>query len=45
MYEVLKKGTARTWDQPQKSTFSTLKGLLSKAPVLTHYDPEKETVE
>lgn len=42
MHELLKKGTALTWDQPQKSTFSTLKSLLTKAPVLAHYGPEKK---
>lgn len=44
LYEMLRKGRAWTWDQPQKSAFSTLKSALIKAPVLAHYDPGKETV-
>ncbi len=43
LYELLKKERAWTWDEPQKSAFCTLKSLLTKAPVLAHYDPFKET--
>ncbi|KAI2647390.1 Transposon Tf2-8 polyprotein [Labeo rohita] len=43
LYELLKRERAWTWDEPQKNAFSTLKSLLTKAPVLAHYDPAKET--
>ncbi|KAL1249363.1 hypothetical protein QQF64_020368 [Cirrhinus molitorella] len=44
LYELLKKERVWTWGEPQKSAFSDLKSLFTKAPVLAHYDLLKDTV-
>ena len=41
--DLLKKDTACIWDEPQKIAFQSLKEKLSTAPVLTHYNVDKET--
>ncbi|ERF73130.1 hypothetical protein EPUS_09128 [Endocarpon pusillum Z07020] len=42
--DLLKKDAGRTWDNRCTEAFQALKDLVSKEPVLAHFDPEKETV-
>ena len=39
--DLLRKDTAWIWDEPQKTTFQTLKKKNSTAPVLIHYNAER----
>ena len=39
--EVIKKGTDFVWEQPQINSFDMIKKLITNAPVLSHYDPDK----
>ncbi|XP_065943746.1 uncharacterized protein [Magallana gigas] len=44
MTDLLKSGNAWLWDQAQANAFSRVKELLTCAPVLTFYDPQKPIV-
>lgn len=44
MTDLLKSGSAWLWDQAQANAFSHVKQLLTCAPVLTFYDPQKPIV-
>jgi hypothetical protein len=41
--DLLKKDTIWTWDALQEEAFLEVKKLLTAAPVLTHYSPDKPT--
>ena len=41
--QLTKKNAEFKWDKPQQEAFSTLKALLTDAPVLAFYDPNAET--
>ena len=44
MRDVIKKEVNFFWEAPQENAFNQLKTLVSNAPVLALFDPEKETV-
>lgn len=44
MTDLLKSGNAWLWDQAQANAFCRVKELLTCAPVLTFYDPQKPIV-
>ena len=44
LYDLLQSATTWTWGDSQEQAFCKAKELLSSAPLLTHYDPEKPLV-
>ena len=44
LYDLLLSTTTWTWGNSQEQAFRKAKELLSSAPLLTHYDPEKQLV-
>ena len=44
LYDLLQSATTWTWGNSQEQAFCKAKELLSSAPLLTHYDPEKPLV-
>ena len=44
LYSLLQKNTKWTWHQEQEKAFQKAKDLLTAAPVLTHYDPDKPLI-
>lgn len=42
--QLLKKDAPWTWAEPQQQAFTAIKQLISSAPVLSHYNPQKELV-
>ena len=44
LYDLLRKDTAWLWTSAQQDALDRVKHLLTTAPVLAFYDPERETV-
>ena len=44
LYDLLMSSQTWSWGKSQEQAFSKAKELLSSAPLLTHYDPEKPLV-
>ena len=44
IHRLLRKSVEWNWGGNQKDAFKTVKKMLSEAPLLVHYDPEKEKV-
>ena len=44
MTDLLKSSNAWYWDSKQEKPFTKLKGLLTRAPVLTFYDQNKPII-
>jgi len=44
LYDLLTSSTTWSWGEAQEQAFCRAKELLSSAPLLTHYDPEKPLV-
>ena len=42
--ELLSKERAWVWGEPQELAFCRLKKILTNAPVLAHFDPNRETI-
>ena len=42
--QLLHKEAAWLWDEPQETSFQTIKNKLLTTPVLAHYDPQKPTI-
>ena len=41
LHQLLKKDVSWNWSDSQQTAFNTVKTMLSTAPVLSYYDPEK----
>ena len=44
LYDLLQSAKLWSWEESQERAFGTAKELLSSAPLLTHYDPDKPLV-
>ena len=42
MRDIMKDGVEFAWDKTQQESFSKTKNLISKAPILTYFDPKKK---